>query len=132
MLNHISPSIYHAISNYIEQNTIIEAFYSRDIISQADMYLPYYDNEEDASDNKYADFDTWITFSQIERVIDFDILIEKWVPHINSEYGLWIGISDTSSMDDFIKRVIEIIYDYEISDAELENLKNNIDVKIER
>lgn len=77
MLKHISPTIYHAISNYIEQNTIIEAFYSRDIISQADMYLPYYDNEEDASDNKYADFDTWITFSQIERVIDFDILIEK-------------------------------------------------------
>lgn len=132
MLNHISPSIYLAISNYIEQNTIVEAFYSRDIISQADMYLPYYDDEEDVSDNQYADFDIWITFSQIEKVVDFDVLTEKWVPHINSEYGLWIGVSDTTSMDNFVKRVIEIVYDYEISDAELENLKNNFDVKIER
>jgi hypothetical protein len=41
------------------------------------MYLPYYDDEEDASDNQYADFDIWITFSQIERVIDFDVLTEK-------------------------------------------------------
>ncbi len=131
MLNHISPSIYLAISNYIEQNAIVEAFYSRDIISQADMYLPYYD-DEDASDNQYADFDIWITFSQIEKVVDFDVLTEKWVPHINSEYGLWIGVNDTTSMDDFVKRVIEIVYDYEISDAELENLKNNFDVKIER
>ena len=76
MLNHISPSIYLAISNYIEQNAIVEAFYSRDIISQADMYLPYYD-DEDASDNQYADFDIWITFSQIEKVVDFDVLTEK-------------------------------------------------------
>lgn len=132
MNTYISPTIYHAIQNYIEQNSIVEAFYSRDIISQADMYLPYYDDEEDASDNQYADFDIWITFSQIERVIDFDVLTEKWVPHINSEYGIWIGVSDTSSMDDFVKRVIEIIYDYEINEVELENLKNNIDVKIER
>lgn len=131
MNTYISPTIYHAIQNYIEQNSIVEAFYSRDIINQADMYLPYYD-EEDASDNQYADFDIWITFSQIERVIDFDVLTEKWVPHINSEYGIWIGVSDTSSMDDFVKRVIEIIYDYEINEVELENLKNNIDVKIER
>ncbi len=132
MNTYISPTIYHAIQNYIEQNSIVEAFYSRDIINQADMYLPYYDDEEDTSDNQYADFDIWITFSQIERVIDFDVLTEKWVPHINSEYGIWIGVSDTSSMDDFVKRVIEIIYDYEINEVELENLKNNIDVKIER
>lgn len=131
MNTYISPTIYHAIQNYIEQNSIVEAFYSRDIINQADMYLPYYD-EEDASDNQYTDFDIWITFSQIERVIDFDVLTEKWVPHINSEYGIWIEVSDTSSMDDFVKRVIEIIYDYEINEVELENLKNNIDVKIER
>lgn len=132
MLSHISPAIYHAIRNYIEQNTVVEAFYSRDIISQTDMYLPYYDDEEDASENEYADFDTWITFSQIERVVDFEILTEKGVPHINSEYGIWIGVSDMSSMDDFVKRVIEIIYDYEIGDTELENLKNNFNVKIER
>jgi predicted transcriptional regulator len=40
------------------------------------MYLPYYD-DEDAEDNQYADFDTWITFSDIEKIIDLDILIEK-------------------------------------------------------
>jgi hypothetical protein len=77
MLSHISPAIYHAIRNYIEQNSVIEALYSRDIISHADMYLPYHDDEEDASENEYADFDTWITFSQIERVVDFEVLAEK-------------------------------------------------------
>jgi hypothetical protein len=35
-------------------------------------------------------------------------------------------------MDGFVKRVIEIIYDYEIGDTELENLKNNFNVNIER
>ena len=40
------------------------------------MCLPYYD-DEDAEDNQYADFDTWITFSDIEKIIDLDILIEN-------------------------------------------------------
>jgi len=129
MLNHISPFIYIAICNYVEQNNLIEALYNKDIINSSDMYLPYYD-DEDADDNQYGDFDTWITFSEIEKIIDFDILIEKGVPHINCAYGIWIGINDTSSMDNFAKRVIEMIYDHEITDEELNALKNNFDVKI--
>lgn len=131
MLNHISPFIYIAICNYVEQNNLIEALYNKDIINSSDMYLPYYD-DEDADDNQYGDFDTWITFSEIEKIVDFDILIEKGVPHINCAYGIWIGVSDTSSMDNFAKRVIEMIYDREITDEELNALKNNFDVKIER
>jgi len=129
MLNHISPFIYIAICNYVEQNNLIEALYNKDIINSSDMYLPYYD-DEDADDNQYGDFDTWITFSEIEKIVDFDILIEKGVPHINCAYGIWIGVSDTSSMDNFAKRVIEMIYNHEITDEELKDLKNNFDVKI--
>lgn len=130
MRSYISLVTYQAICAYIEQNNLIEILYNKDIVNHDDMYLPYYDDEETANDNPYADFDTWITFSGIEKIVDFDILIEKGVPHINSEYGLWIGLSDTNSMDDFVKRVIEIIYDHELTDDELSALKNNFDVKI--
>jgi predicted transcriptional regulator len=129
MTTYISPTTYAAITNYIEQNNLIERLYAKNILDSDTVYLPYYD-DEDAEDNQYADFDTWITFSDIERVVDFDILTTKWVPHINSEFGVWIGVSDTNSMDDFVKRVIEMIYDYDITDTEIESLKNNFDVKI--
>jgi predicted transcriptional regulator len=76
MLNHISPFVYTAICNYVEQNELIDTLYNKGFINDSDMYLPYYD-DEDAEDNQYADFDTWITFSDIEKIIDLDILIEK-------------------------------------------------------
>ncbi len=131
MLNHISPFVYTAICNYVEQNELIDTLYNKGFIGDGDMYLPYYD-DEDAEDNQYADFDTWITFSDIEKIIDLDILIEKWVPHTHNPFGIWIGVSDCSGIDNFAKRVIEMIYDREITDEELNALKNNFDVKIER
>jgi hypothetical protein len=131
MTTYISPLTYIAICNYVEQNNLIEALYNKNIIDSSDTYLPYYD-DEDAEDNEYGDFDTWITFSGIEKIVDFDILIEKGIPHINCAYGVWIGLSDTNSMDNFVKRVIEMIYDYEVTDEELKNLKDNMDIKIER
>ncbi len=76
MLNHISPFIYVAICNYIEQNELIDTLYNKGFIHDDDMYLPYYD-DEDADDNQYGDFDTWITFSEIEKIVDLDLLIEK-------------------------------------------------------
>ena len=76
MLNHISPFVYTAICNYVEQNELIDTLYNKGFIGDGDMYLPYYD-DEDGEDNQYADFDTWITFSDIEKIIDLDILIEK-------------------------------------------------------
>jgi len=76
MLNHISPFVYTAICNYVEQNELIDTLYNKGFIGDGDMYLPYY-KDEDAEDNQYADFDTWITFSDIEKIIDLDILIEK-------------------------------------------------------
>ena len=76
MLNHISPFVYTAICNYVEQNELIDTLYNKGFIGDGDMYLPYYD-DEDAEDNQYADFDTWITFSDIEKIIDLDVLIEK-------------------------------------------------------
>lgn len=76
MLNHISPFTYTAICNYVEQNELIDTLYNKGFINDGDMYLPYYD-DEDADDNQYADFDTWITFSDIEKIVDLDILIEK-------------------------------------------------------
>ncbi len=69
MLNNISPFVYTAICNYIEQNELIDTLYDKGFINDSDMYLPYYD-DEDAEDNQYADFDTWITFSDIEKIID--------------------------------------------------------------
>ena len=63
MLNHISPFVYTAICNYVEQNELIDTLYNKGFIGDGDMYLPY--------------FDTWITFSDIEKIIDLDILIEK-------------------------------------------------------
>ena len=131
MLNHISPFIYTAICNYVEQNELIDTLYNKGFINDSDMHLPYYD-DEDADDNQYADFDTWITFSDIEKIVDLDILIEKWVPHTHNPFGIWIGINDCSGIDNFAKRVIEMIYDREITDEELNALKNNFDVKIER
>jgi hypothetical protein len=129
MLNHISPFIYVAICNYVAQNELIDTLYNKGFIHDDDMYLPYYD-DEDADDNQYGDFDTWITFSEIEKIVDLDLLIEKWVPHTHNPFGIWIGVSDTSSIDNFTKRVIEMIYDHEITDEELNALKSNFDVKI--
>lgn len=37
----------------------------------------FHNEDEDGEDNQYANFDTWITFSDIDKIIDFDILIEK-------------------------------------------------------
>jgi hypothetical protein len=76
MTTYISPTTYAAIANYIEQNSLIERLYAKNILDTDTMYLPYYD-DEDAEDNQYADFDTWITFSDIERVVDFDTLTTK-------------------------------------------------------
>ena len=130
MNTYISPFTYVAICNYIEQNELVETLYNKGFINDMDMYFP--DEDEDGEDNQYTNFDTWITFSDIDKIIDFDILIEKWVPHTFNPFGIWIGINDCSGIDNFAKRVIEIIYDYEINDVELQKLKNNFDVKIKR
>lgn len=75
MNTYISPFTYVAICNYIEQNELIETLYNKGFINDMDMYFP--DENEDDEDNQYANFDTWITFSDIDKIIDFDILIEK-------------------------------------------------------
>ena len=41
MLNHISPFIYTAICNYVEQNELIDTLYNKGFINDSDMPVSY-------------------------------------------------------------------------------------------
>ncbi len=84
------------------------------------------------NENPYLDFDIWITFSDIKTIIDTAVLDKKWVSYIDSEYGFWIGVNYSSGKDNFTMKVIEIVFDYELNDNELGELKNGGNIEIKR
>lgn len=78
------------------------------------------------------DFEAWITFSDIKKIADTAVLDKKWVSYIDSDYGFWIGATVSSEINDFTKKVIEIVFDYELTDDEIEELKKGENIEIKK
>lgn len=136
MKTQITTEQYQSILDYIEQTKLVKKLLAEEIIDNGDLHAPDSEDaeilEDDENENPYLDFDIWITFSDIEKIADTAVLDKKWVSYIDSEYGFWIGVNDSSDMDTFVKRVVKIVFDYELNNDELGELKKGDNIEINK
>lgn len=116
--NFISIERFRNIAGYINQTGLVNLLLANNSFSEDDIHMP-----EDSSV-----IDTWLTFSDIDTYIREDG-IEKITNAeyavIHSEYGVWLGMTYASGVDNTISKLAELLFEIDLTDEELQKLKTN-------
>ncbi len=114
----ISLEKYQNITGYIDQSKLVKNLLMANTFYTDDIYMPKDD----------SNIDTWITFPNINTYIkenDIDTILSFDYALIYSEYGVWLGMTYTGSVDNTISKLAELLFGIDLTDEELQKLKTN-------
>ncbi len=157
MINCLPAEVFNRISNYIIQNEIIELLIQNGLSDWWDAkfsWNDYWDDEDEDDEDEDEEWDDeedqegvvekeekqkeekyirwtninkWITFAWIDGFVEMNEIKARKICYINNNLGFWIGVSSIYK-DDIIKELIDIIYDYQLSNEEFKALKDWKDI----
>lgn len=144
MEKYISATEYKKFFNHINQTKLIKELWQKWITDNWNIhYIPEEDEEErlltlknvfNGDEDEYCrweDFEYWITFEGIEDYIDSEKLEKKRICFIESEFGAWIGVNWYYT-DDRAEELVEIFYDYKLTEEDVKNLEKGQNVHFEQ
>lgn len=143
MEKYITTAEYQRFHNSIDQTKLIKELWEKWLTDTWNIhYLPEEDeadrlltiknvfNGDEEAYGRWEEIEHWITFEDIERYIDSEELEKRRVCFIESEFGTWIGVNHHYT-DDTPKEIVDILFNYELTKEDIENLKNGKDISFE-
>lgn len=143
MKKYINAAVYQTISNHLNQTDLLKELWKNWMMDTWNIhYLPEEDEAErevtiadnfNGDENEYSRweyFEHWITFQDIENFIDADYLESRRVCFAESEFGTWIGVNSYYKKQ-ITNELIDILFGYSLTEEDVKNLENGIDIIVE-
>jgi len=151
MISCLPAEVFNRISNYIVQNELIELLVKNGFAENWDAKFSSNDYEDDDNDDEEEEnededkeeiqvkepkkeeyrpwqvINKWITLAWIEGFVEMNEIRERKICYIKNNLGFWIGVNSIYK-DDIIKELIDIFYDYQVSNEEFKALKEWKDI----
>jgi len=82
---------YDHVSSHINQTMLVDYLLTQGIVSYDDIANLY-----DSTTDQYREVFQWLAFSNFWQA-DYDCLKAQNIPVLNTEYGVWVGITSFGS-----------------------------------
>lgn len=118
-LSHSSLRQYYKfVSSHINQTILVEKLLETEIISYDDMLWIYSEITDE-----YTEVFQWLVFNNFSE-LDYAKLVENNIPVIQSEYGVWVGITSFGSHYDLYvyPELIQAIFWADVSYDDIRDL----------